>query len=132
MNLRLAVPILLVMLVACSPINTAVTRLESRPFLPKPEYSMVQIFTEKPDHIKHIEIAVINTIAHGDTRTVNNIPIVGLFTRGTNYSINLDTMLPRIKNEARKLGADAVIIKSVEAGICGNPGKCYAVAIRFI
>jgi hypothetical protein len=89
----------------------------------------IQILTEAPTNRKFEEIAILNTIATGQSYA----PLVSIFTQGKGKDLN--AMLPEIKSTACKLGADAVLIKNVEPGLQYNHesfGKAYTVAIKFL
>ena len=117
MKMLACVPIALVLMTACVPITTSTTSLSQHAYPPKPPDCDIQVFTQAPANRKFEELAILNTLALE--------PI---------YGKDLNAMLPSLKEAACRLGADAVLIKSVEEGspIERSSGKVFSVAIKFI
>ena len=117
MNVRLFIPLLLLLGLGCGPVTTTVTPLVQPPLPARPENCEIQILTQAPTDRKYQELAILNTVTYGAQPK------------------DLNAMLPSIKAAACALGADAVIIKSVSVGersIREAEGKAYTVAIKFL
>ena len=118
----------LVLMAACSPVQTNFTRLSATNYPEKPKGSDIQILTQAPSDRKYDEIAILTTVANAPMR----MPLASTFDPKTGKDLN--DMLPSLKETACKLGADAILIKNVIPG-SGEPkstGKAYAVAIKFL
>jgi hypothetical protein len=83
----------------------------------------IKILTQMPIDQKYEELAIFSSITDE-----------GSFTHK-----DLDSRLPSIKAKACAIGADAIVIKNVEAGGLLNhnsggqtPGKAYSVAIKLV
>ncbi len=123
------IPLVLLLAIACTPPTTTVTRLNNNTYESKPKNCDIQIFTQPPSSRKYEEIAILSTIATGQAKA----PLVSIFSHENDKDLN--AMLPNIKATACELGADAILIKTVEAGLPSNQesyGKAYTVAIKFI
>ena len=109
-------PVLLLFAIACVPITTTITRTSDIDYASKPSGCDIQILSQAPTNRKFVEIAILNTLAVEAT-----------------YGKDLNAMLPSIKETACRLGADAVVIKNVEAGSAFThaSGKVFGVAIKF-
>lgn len=118
MKRELRVFIAVASLMGCATAN--VTKLSSNTYPPKPENCEIKVFTQPPTDKKYEELGLVAGVS-GQT-----------WWQGK----GLDSMLPEMKAQACKLGADALVIKNVEAGgvawIQSTQGKASAVAIKFL
>lgn len=129
MTYRVWFPLVLLLSVACTPPKTSVTLLSNKVFPSKPQNCEIQILTEPPTSRKFEEIAILNTVAYGQLKP----PLASLYMDANDK--DLKAMLPSLKATACNLGADAVLIKSVEPGLQTSQesyGKVFALAIKFI
>ena len=129
MTSRIWLSLTLVFAIACTPPKTTTTLLSKNSFPSKPDGCEIQILTEAPKNRKYEEIAILNTVAYGQLHP----PLASLYMNTNDKDLN--AMLPSIKAAACRLGADAILIKTVEAGLQTDHesyGKAYTVAIKFI
>ena len=135
MGSRIYFGLILSLLIACHPVvTTEVTSLNKNSNPPKAENCPIEVLTTPPTERKYQEIAILNSASRGSSSTnpAAYVPLVGFLFRPTDQSASaLNTMLPKMKAEACKLGADAIIVKNVESGGSNSPSKSYAVAIRY-
>ncbi len=107
------------LLLGCGP-TVGVTQLSGAKYPPREKSCKLEVMTTPPADRKHQELAMID-IASGQTMFDGK---------------DLESMLPSIKEQACELGADAIVLRNVEAG--GAPifqatqGKASAVAIKFV
>ena len=118
----------LLVLVGCNPVKTTITRTSNNSYPGRPKGSEILVLTQAPSNRKNEEIAILTTLAS----TPWTVPLVSGFDPKTGKDLN--DMLPSLKEAARKLGADAILIKSVAPGSFeqGSTGKAFAVAIKFL
>jgi hypothetical protein len=135
MGYRIYFGLILSLLIACHPVVTIeVTFLNKSSNPPKAESCPIEVLTSPPTERKYQEIAILNSASSGSSSTnpAGYVPLVGFLFRSSDQSASaLNNMLPKMKAEACKLGADAIIIKNVESGDSDSPGKSYAVAIKY-
>lgn len=135
MGSRLCFVFGLVLFIGCQPVSTSVTPLNQTSTSAKAENCLIEVLTSPPKERKYQEIAILNTVATGvpSSNPLAFVPLIGFFFRPSEQlPLNLNVMLPSMKAEACRLGAEAIIIKSVEPGDSNSPGKSFAVAIKYI
>jgi hypothetical protein len=119
MRTRQFLPLLLLVAIACvPPVTTTVTRTSDTLYAARPTDCDIRILTQLPPNSKFVEIAILNTLAMEPA-----------------YGKDLNAMLPSIREAACRLGADAVLLRNVEAGSpygVHSTGKVFSVAIKFI
>ena len=96
-------------LAGCRPISTSVTPLVPGPFAARPEPCELAVMTEAPRDRPYQELALIHGLSAGP----------------------LTDLLPALKAEGCKLGADAIIIRSTTLGQGKQLNQATVVAIRF-
>ena len=135
MRYRIYFGLILSLLIACHPVGTTeVTFLNKSSNPPKAKNCPIEVLTSPPTERKYQEIAILSSASSGGSSTnpVAYVPLIGFLFRSSDQSESaLNNMLPKMKAEACKLGADAIIIKNVESGASHSPSKSYAVAIKY-
>jgi len=126
MKLQMILPLSLIISLGCATrVNTSVTRIGSTAYPSKDANCEILVFTQMPIDRKFEEIAILNAVTDQDSFTKKD----------------LDSILPTLKTKACELGANALVIKSVDQGgqlkmTPGDPGqtptKVFCVAIRFL
>ena len=100
--------------------TASVTKLSEKTYPPKPDNCEMRVLTQPPTDKKYDELGIVS----------------GVSGQAWWQGKDLDSMLPDMKTEACKLGADTLVIKNVEAGgmawIQNTQGKASAVAIKFV
>ena len=123
MNSRLFLPLGVLVAIGCAPVTT-VTPVGTHSYPATPETCDIAILTQAPTDRKYEELGILNTIADQSTN-----------------GRDLNAMLPSMKAKACALGADAIILKGVDAGPAaeiiggGGPrktGTAWGVAIKFL
>ena len=118
MRILLAAPLLFLGLAGCMPVTSFVT-----PFVavttPKPADCSISVMAQAPADRKYLELGIISA--------------EGPATLGG----DLNSLLPELTRRACELGADSIIIRSVEPrnplyARQGATAKAVAVAIKFV
>jgi hypothetical protein len=104
--------LLAILTTGCAP-QFSVTYVASKSYDSKPSDCSIQIFTQVPNGQKFEELAILDCLGGmGDT--------------------NLNSILPALKSKACSLGADAILIKSIEDAVPGKSAlRVFASAIKF-
>jgi hypothetical protein len=106
-------PILVLFTIACAPATT-ITRVSKASFPSKPNDCDIQVLTQVPTGRNFEEIAILST------------------TQRIVFSGNdLNGLLPSIKQTACSLGADAILIKTVNPATQDTYATAFTVAIKF-
>jgi hypothetical protein len=117
MKKELGILVAIMCLMGCAAAN--VTKISENAYPPKPEDCEMKVLTQPPTDQKYEELGIVS----------------GVTGQAWWQGKDLDSMLPGMKAEACKLGADALVLKNVEAGgvawIQSTQGKASAVAIKY-